>query len=139
MKILTTTTATTIGGRDGHGTSADGNVDIQFALPKELGGAGKKGATPEHLFGLGYAACFGSAMQHVAGRSKKKLDPNFSVTAVVGLGARGDGGFALEVELKVKLPGVDAAEAQALAEEADKVCPYSHAIRGNVPVKISVI
>ena len=50
--------STTVGGRDGHGTTTDGNATIQFALPKELGGAGKKGATPEHLFGLGYAACF---------------------------------------------------------------------------------
>ena len=31
MKILTTITATTVGGRDGHGTTSDGNVDIQFA------------------------------------------------------------------------------------------------------------
>jgi osmotically inducible protein OsmC len=104
MKILTTITATTVGGRDGHGTTSDGNVDIQFALPKELGGAGRKGATPEHLFALGYSACFGSALQYLVGQKKKKLDPNFSVTAVVSLGARGDGGFALEVELKVKVP-----------------------------------
>lgn len=139
MKILTTISATTVGGRDGHGTTSDGNADIQFALPKELGGAGRKGATPEHLFGLGYAACFGSALQYVAGLRKKRLDPDFSVTAVVSLGERDGGGFALEVELKVNLPGIDAAEAEELATEADKVCPYSHAIRGNVPVKISVI
>jgi len=139
MKILTTITATTVGGRDGHGITSDGNAEIQFALPKELGGAGKKGATPEHLFGLGYAACFGSALQYFAGQKKKRLDPNFSVTAVVSLGARGDGGFALEVELKVNLPGIGAEEAKALAEEADKICPYSHAIRGNVPVKITVV
>ena len=87
MKILTTITATTVGGRDGHGTTSDGNVDIQFAQLKELGGAGKKGATPEHLFGLGYAACFGSSLQLVANKRKLKLDPNFSVTADVSLGA----------------------------------------------------
>jgi osmotically inducible protein OsmC len=107
-------------------------------LPKELGGAGKKGATPEHLFGLGYAACFGTNLQLHAGKRKIKLDPNFSVTADVSLGARDDGGFALEVELKVNLPGIDKAEAEALAVEADRTCPYSQAIRGNVPVKITV-
>ena len=42
MKILTTITATTVGGRDGHGTTSDGNVDIQFAQLKELGGAARK-------------------------------------------------------------------------------------------------
>jgi osmotically inducible protein OsmC len=139
MKILSTISGTTVGGRDGHGTTSDGKVNIQFALPKELGGAGKEGATPEHLFSLGYSACFGSALQYVAGLKKKRLEPDFSVTAVVALGAKDGGGFALEVELKVKLPGVDAAEAEALVAEAHTVCPYSNAIRGNVPVKLSVI
>ena len=77
MKRITTITATTVGGRDGHGTTTDGNADIKFALPKELGGAGKKGATPEHLFGLGYAACFGTNLQLHAGKKNIKLDPNF--------------------------------------------------------------
>jgi len=139
MKILSTISATTVGGRDGHGTTSDGKVNIQFALPKELGGAGKEGATPEHLFGLGYSACFGSALQYVASLKKKRLEPDFSVTAVVALGAKDGGGFALEVELKVKLPGIDAAEAEALVDEAHTVCPYSNAIKGNVPVKLSVI
>ncbi|HUB68398.1 MAG TPA: Ohr family peroxiredoxin [Candidatus Methylacidiphilales bacterium] len=139
MKILTTISATTVGGRDGHGTTSDGEVNIQFALPKELGGAGNKGATPEHLFGLGYSACFGSALQYVAGLKKKKLALDFSVTAVVSLGAREGGGFALEVELKVRLPEVDPAEAEALVAEAHKVCPYSNAIRGNVPVKLTIL
>jgi osmotically inducible protein OsmC len=138
MKILTTTTAAVVGGREGHGTTTDGNVDIQFANPKELGGAGKKGATPEHLFGLGYAACFGSSLQIVSNKRKIKLDPNFSVTADVALGARDDGGFALDVGLKVNLPGIDKAVAEALVVEADHICPYSHAVHGNIPVEITV-
>jgi organic hydroperoxide reductase OsmC/OhrA len=43
-----------------------------------------------------------------------------------------------EVELKVNLPGINKAEAEALVVQADQTCPYSHAIRGNVPVKITV-
>ena len=139
MKILSTISATTVGGRDGHGTSSDGKVNLQFALPKELGGAGKEGVTPEHLFGLGYSACFGSALQYVAGLKKKRLEPDFSVTAIVSLGTKEGGGFALEVELKVKIPGVDRAEAEALVAEAHTVCPYSNGIRGNVPVKLTVV
>lgn len=138
MKTLFTITTTVVGGREGHGTTSDGNVDVQFARPKELGGAGKKGATPEHLFGLGYAACFGSSLQLVANKKKIKFDPNFSVTADVALCARDDGGFALETELKVNLPGIDKAEAEALVVEADHICPYSHAVHGNIPVKITV-
>ena len=72
------------------------------------------------------------------GKKNIKLDPNFSVTADVSLCVRDDGGFALEVELKVNLPGIDKATAEALVVQADGTCPYSHAIRGNIPVKITV-
>ena len=85
MKILSTIGATTVGGRDGHGETSDGKLKLEFALPKELGGRGKEGVTPEHLFGLGYSACFGSALQYVAGQKKKHLSPDFSVTADVAL------------------------------------------------------
>jgi osmotically inducible protein OsmC len=138
MQVLTTITATTVGGRDGHGTTSDGKVNIQFALPKELGGAGKEGATPEHLFGLGYSACFGSALQYVAGQKKKHLPPDFSVTAKVDLLKTDAGGFALGVELTARLPGIDKAEAEEMVKIAHTVCPYSNAIKGNVQVKLSV-
>ena len=60
MKILDTISATNIGGRDGKGQTSDGKLDIKFSLAKAFGGKGE-GATPEHLFGLGYSACFASA------------------------------------------------------------------------------
>jgi Ohr subfamily peroxiredoxin len=138
MKILTTISATTVGGRDGSGSSSDGKMNIEFALPKELGGAGKEGVTPEHLFALGYSACFGSALQYVAGQKKQRLSPEFSVTAQVDLCTNDAGGFALQVELKVDLPGIEHSEAESLVVAAHTVCPYSNAIKGNVPVKLTV-
>jgi Ohr subfamily peroxiredoxin len=139
MKTLTTIGATTVGGRDGRGKSSDGKLDLQFALGKELGGAGKEGVTPEHLFALGYSACFGSALQYVAGQKKKHLSPDFSVASDVSLCANDSGGFALQVELKVKLPGIEKAEAEEMVKIAHTVCPYSNAIKGNVPVKLTVL
>ncbi len=56
-KVLDTISATNVGGRNGKGTSSDGKLEIQFSLAKALGGKGE-GATPEHLFALGYSACF---------------------------------------------------------------------------------
>jgi organic hydroperoxide reductase OsmC/OhrA len=62
-----------------------------------------------------------------------------SVTADVGLGPRVGGGFGIQVALTVQIPGVSREEALALATEAhEKICPYSHATRGNVDVKINV-
>ena len=46
--------------------------------------------------------------------------------------------FALKAELKVSLPGADKAKLQALVEDAHKICPYSKATRGNVPVTLTV-
>ena len=138
MPILSTISATTIGGRDGHGSTSDGKLKIEFALPKELGGKGKEGVTPEHLFALGYSACFGSALQYVAGQKKVKLPEDFSVTAEVSLCTNDAGGFALQVKLNVDLPGLNHAVGEELVTIAHTVCPYSNAIKGNVPVELTV-
>lgn len=133
MKILSTISATTVGGRNGHGKTSDGRIDIDFS--------GKDPAknTPEHLFALGYSACFGSALQAVAGMQKKSLPADFSVTVTVPLILGDDGGYSIEAALAVKLPGWEKSEAEALVEKAHQVCPYSKATRNNIPVTLSVI
>jgi osmotically inducible protein OsmC len=137
MKILDTISATTTGGRDGKGRTSDGKLDVKFSLMKALGGKGE-GITPEHLFAQGYSACFGSALQYVAGQKKIHLSPDFSITAKVDIGQTDDGNFQLECELTAKVPGVDKAQLEELVKTAHTICPYSRAIKGNVPVKLSV-
>ncbi|MDQ1078961.1 organic hydroperoxide resistance protein [Pseudoroseomonas cervicalis] len=138
MKILYRTRATATGGRDGSARSEDGLLDVRLAAPRELGGAG--GATnPEQLFAAGYSACFIGAMKFVAGQQKLALPADVSVTAEVGIGPRDDGeGFGLEVVLNIALPGLEQAAADALVERAHRVCPYSHATRGNISVASKV-
>ena len=137
MKVLDSITGTNIGGRDGKGTTSDGKLDIQFSLAKALGGKGE-GATPEHMFALGYSACFASAMQFVAGQKKIHLPPDFSVTVKVDLTQTDEGNFQLQVELTAKAPGIDKAQLEELLKISHTVCPYSRAIKGNVDVKLSV-
>jgi Ohr subfamily peroxiredoxin len=137
MKVLDTISATTIGGRDGRGKTSDGKLDVKFSLMKALGGKGD-GMTPEHLFAQGYSACFGSALQYVAGQKKILLSTDFSITAKVDIGQTDEGNFQLEVELTAKAPGVEKAQLEELVKTAHTVCPYSRAIKGNVPVKLSV-
>jgi Ohr subfamily peroxiredoxin len=135
MKILYTAVATADGGRQGgHVRSSDGNLDLPIAPPSEIGGSGE-GTNPEQLFAAGYAACFGSAVELVGRRMKQDVN-DASVTAHVGLGATGGGGFGLEVELHVDLPHAD--DAQAVVEKAHEVCPYSNATRGNIEVRLVV-
>jgi len=135
MAVIYTATAIATGdGRNGHARSSDGLVDVDLATPREMGGAG--GATnPEQLFAAGYAACFHSAMKLVA-RQQQLVITDSSVTADVGIGPNGAGGFGLEVTLHVELDGLDQAAAEALVAAAHQVCPYSNATRGNIPVKL---
>lgn len=137
IKPLYTAHATSTGGRNGHTRSDDGIVDMNLSVPKEMGGPGKAGtATPEHLFAAGYAACFGGALDLVAQQHKKDAS-KATVKCAVTIGPREKGGFGLAVVLDVSDPSLPQAELKELANEAhEKICPYSHATRGNVEVRI---
>jgi lipoyl-dependent peroxiredoxin len=135
MKVLYTAAAMSTGeGRNGHVRSSDGRVDLDLAIPKEMGGSGE-GSNPEELFAAGYASCFHSALKLIAGQRKLKVADS-SVSAEVGIGPNDAGGFALETTLHVELPGLDQATADELVEAAHQVCPYSNATRGNMPVTL---
>ena len=134
--IYTAEALATGAGRDGQVAVAESPLSFDLASPQALGGSGE-GANPEQLFAAGYAACFHSALQAVA-RSKKVAIDGSSVGARVGIGANGEGGFALSVELEVVIPELDPETAQSLADAAHQVCPYSNATRGNIDVKVSV-
>jgi osmotically inducible protein OsmC len=133
-KILYTAIATAIGGRDGTVKSDDGNLDLKIVMPKAMGGPGGAGTNPEQLFAAGYAACFGSAVAHIARMQKVKTGP-VSITARVSIGPAAKG-FGLAVELVASIPELPKAEAEALVWAAHEVCPYSNATRGNIEVEV---
>jgi Ohr subfamily peroxiredoxin len=136
MSTLYTAIATA-SGRDGRAVASDGKLDVKLARPVEMGGDGA-GTNPEQLFAAGYAACFASAMNLVAGRMKVDV-ADAAVTAEVGLGPNGAGGFGLEVTLRVELPEhIDAETGRELLDATHQVCPYSNATRGNIPVEIVI-
>lgn len=135
MKPLYTAHATAKAGRNGHAETSDGIIKVDLSIPKEMGGPGKPGATnPEQLFAVGYAACFGSAVDYVASQQKKKIG-EVSVTSHVTIGMADDG-FRLAVTLEVSIDGVSPAETQSLIDAAHQVCPYSKATRGNIDVTL---
>ncbi len=136
---LFTASATATGGRNGHTEASDGSVKADLSVPKAMGGPGKpQTTTPEHLFAAGYAACFGGALDFVAKQHKKDAT-KAKVTAEVSIGPREGGGFGLAVKLHVEDASLPQTELAALAKEAhEKICPYSHATRGNVDVQLDV-
>jgi organic hydroperoxide reductase OsmC/OhrA len=63
----------------------------------------------------------------------------YRTSATVGMGPRSEGGFGIDVELAIALPGLNPDAAQALIDKAHQVCPYSNATRNNVPVRLKLI
>lgn len=140
-KELYRTSATATGGRDGYARTEDGSLHVWLGTPKALGGR-DFGNNPEQLFATGYAACFLSAMKAVVASQKSqfvKVPEDTKVTAEVAIGPIENQGFGLAITLKIEMPNVDKADAEALVAAAHQVCPYSNATRGNIDVQLLVI
>ena len=137
-KVLYTAHAKATGGRDGRAVSSDNILDVKLTTPKELGGSGGAGTNPEQLFAAGYAACFTSAIKFVAGQKKIALPADVSIDSSVGIGQIPNG-FGIEVDMKINIPGMAKADAEALVAAAHVVCPYSNATRNNVDVRLTVV
>ncbi len=129
-KILYKTKVTASGGRNGVARAEDSTTELALAMPKALGGSGE-GLNPEQLFGAGYAACFASSLQFVAAKRGLVLE-GLAVTAEVALRQTAKG-FAVDVELRV---AAKEPVERVLIEEADTVCAYSSAMRGEGRVSI---
>jgi Ohr subfamily peroxiredoxin len=134
-KVLYTAKAHTTGGRDGGvSRTDDGRLEVSLSLP----GTPVGGTNPEQLFAVGWSACFLSAIKLVAHKAKVTLPHDVAIDAEVDLGPA-DGSYGLAARLNVSLPGVESEVARRLLEEADQICPYSRATRGNIAVAINLV
>jgi lipoyl-dependent peroxiredoxin len=134
-KVIYTATTHTTGGREnGVARSSDGRLDVKISPP----GASRAGTNPEQLFAAGWSACFESAIG-LAARKRKVTVAEVVIDAEVYLHLAGSDNFALSARLNVGLPGVERDVAEQLVKDAEQLCPYSKATRGNIDVTISVV
>lgn len=132
MTVLVSETASTTAGRGGRATSTDGKINLELSPP----GSNGPGTNPEQLFAACYSACFGGALQVVAGLEKLALKgSDIKVTATVNLN-KGETQYFVDVTLDTELAGVPQAKAAEIVSKAHTICPYSHATRGNVEVTL---
>ena len=133
-EILFTSSASAVGGREGHVQSEDGKINLDVAMPGTPRAKSIPTATnPEQLFAAGYSACFDSALQLIARKERVKFDSE--VTAHVSLlKDESDQGFKLGVTLHVKGKGIEKEVLEELVHKAHGFCPYSKATRGNIEV-----
>ena len=94
-------------------------------------GDDRKGTNPEEIVGAAHAACFTMAFSFAcdkAGIATESVD----TTAKVRLAKDGDG-FKIDriaLTLTARVPGIDEAKFQQIAEDAKANCPLSKALAG---------
>jgi osmotically inducible protein OsmC len=134
-KVVYTAKTRTTGGREnGASRSSDGSLDIRLSTP----GSARIGTNPEQLFAAGWSAGLERAIALAARKRKIILPADVAIDAEVDLNLA-DGDYVLGARLTVSLPGIGREVAQALVNEAQQICPYSKATRGNVDVAIKLM
>jgi lipoyl-dependent peroxiredoxin len=134
-KVVYTAKTRTTGGREnGASHSSDGRLDVRLSVP----GSPRIGTNPEQLFAAGWSACFESAIGLAARKRKIVLPADVVIEAEVDL-QLADSGYFLSVRLNISMPAVERDIAQALVSEAERTCPYSKAVRGNIEVAINLV
>jgi len=94
--------------------------------------------SPEELVAAAHASCFSMAFSSRLaknGTPPTKLD----VKAVVTFD-KGDAGWKItssEISVQGAVPGIDAGQFTALAEDAKENCPISQALKGNIELRVT--
>ena len=121
-------------GRVGGATGAFSDLPVSWrARAEEAGGD----TSPEELIAAAHATCYSMAFSNVlagGGNAPERLE----VTATCHLDRAGEGVEITTVELDVRgrVPGLDADGFERAAREAEAACPVSNALRGNVEIHV---
>jgi osmotically inducible protein OsmC len=142
-KVLATgKTHTTLSSTGTTSRGHNGNLDIELSSPGSATPAHVfTGVQPhpkaEQLFAGAWSACYIAAVGLAAQQAKVTLPADTAVDIEVDLGQTGAAYF-LQARLTLRVPGLSHEVATELAHNADAICPYSKATRGNIDVSINV-
>jgi osmotically inducible protein OsmC len=101
---------------------------------------GKAGSNPEELLGAAHAACFTMALSLILGEAKLTAT-QMDTTARVTL-EQVEGGWAInavQLTLRAKVPGADAATFAELAAKAKAGCPVSKVLNANITLDAALV
>ena len=99
---------------------------------------GKPGTNPEELIAAAHAACFSMAFANTLG-SKGYQPESIETHAICTLSPQKGGGWRItrmRLETRGQVPGVDEETFRQIAQEAEKGCPVSNALRGGLEIEL---
>jgi osmotically inducible protein OsmC len=128
--------------QDGEGTMrmASGAYEGPYSFQSRFREG--EGTNPEELIAAAHAGCFSMALSGELGRAGHSAE-SVETTATVHLD-KVDEGFGItriELDTRVRVPGVSEDEFQQLAEAAKKGCPVSRALAAveSIEVRASLV
>ena len=125
---------------EGNGTAKAGTgaFSVPVTFPSRINEKGDGKTTPEELLAASHAVCFAMVLTNTITKQGGKIK-TLKVTATV-TADKGDAGIKLVTShLKAVvqgLEGIPASGIDELAKGAEKGCPISNAIRGNIAVSV---
>lgn len=91
--------------------------------------------SPEELLAAAHASCYAMALSHTLAGRGAQID-QVTVEAVAALDADMLRIATVDLDIRGSVSGLSQEQFQSVAEEAEKVCPVSNAIRDNVKVRL---
>ena len=125
---------------EGNGTAKAGTgaFTLPVTFPSRINERGDGKTTPEELLAGAHAVCYAMVLANTIGKQGGKAK-RIRITATV-TGDRSDAGLKVVssnlTAIVEGLEGIDRAGISDLANNAEKGCPISNAIRGNVSISV---
>jgi osmotically inducible protein OsmC len=125
---------------DGKGSAQAGTgaFALPVTFPSRIGESGGQ-TSPEELVAAAHASCFAMAFNATLGRRGGKADrTEVKATVTADKGESGIKIVSSRLELAVSgLQGLDPAQLDDVARQAEGGCPVSNALRGNLKIEVS--
>ncbi len=117
------------------GSGALGALPVTWASRTERSD-GK--TSPEELLAAAHAACYAMAFSHTLAQAGTPAE-RLSVSATCTF-EQVEGGFkisTMDLDVRGKVPGLDEAGFEKVAQQAEQGCPVSNALRNNVQIRVN--
>ena len=121
------------GGKFTVGSGAMGEMGVTWASRTERPD-GK--TSPEELIAAAHGSCFAMALSNVlaqGGTPPERLE----ISAVCRFDVDNVRVDSVDLDIRGRVPGVDADGFQSAVEQAEQGCPVSNALRGNVDIRVN--
>ena len=124
---------------EGHGTISSGSGAIKDAPVTWASRVERPDGktSPEELLAAAQAECYAMVLSHLLGQQGKTAE-RLEVTAVCTVEQQ-EGGLkitTMKLDAKGRVPGLDQEGFARVAQEGERSCPVTNALRGNVEISV---